>query len=53
MNETRYSKLFGLSLAAVFAFILALDAIALSDVSQQIGRSQSDVRADHSVAARL
>jgi hypothetical protein len=52
LNDTDYSKLFGLSFAAVFAFLLALNAIALSNVSQQIGHSQSDLRAGDSMAAR-
>lgn len=41
MNEARYARLFGLSLAALFALVLALHAIAVSEASFQ-GLPQSD-----------
>jgi hypothetical protein len=42
MNDSYYSKLFGLSLATVFAFVLAFHAIAHSNTSQPDASSQSD-----------
>jgi hypothetical protein len=35
VNEARYAKLFGLSLAAVFALVLVLHAVAISEASLQ------------------
>jgi hypothetical protein len=52
MKDTHYSKLFGLSFAMIFAFVLALNAIALSNVQQQIAPSQSELRVGNSVMAR-
>ena len=57
MNEARYARLFGLSLAALFALVLALHAIAVSEASFQ-GLPQSDeaspeMHADSVPAARL
>jgi hypothetical protein len=40
VNEARYAKLFGLSLAAVFALVLVLHAVAISEASLQ-GLQQS------------
>jgi hypothetical protein len=57
MNEARYARLFGLSLAGLFALVLALHAIAVSEASFQ-GLPQSDeaspeMHADNVPAARL
>ena len=51
MKDTHDSKLFGLSFAMIFAFVLALNAIALSNVQQQIATSQLDLRTGNPVAA--
>jgi hypothetical protein len=55
MNEARYAKLFGLSLAAVFAFVLALHAVALSEsprhAPQGVGHSEPELGIDRSAAA--
>jgi hypothetical protein len=52
MKDTGYSKLFGLSLAAVLAFVLALNALALSNVTPQNKDSPFDLRAGDSAAER-
>jgi hypothetical protein len=50
MNDSHYSKLFGLSLATIFAFVLAFHAIALSNAPQPIASPQSGPRVGNSGA---
>jgi hypothetical protein len=52
MNDASYTKLFGLSLPVVLPLALALNPIALSNASQQLAKSQSDLRAGDSVGPR-
>jgi hypothetical protein len=52
MNDSDYSKLFGLSLAAIFAFVPAFHAIALSNAPQPIASPQSDQRVGNSGATQ-
>jgi hypothetical protein len=52
MNHSDYSRLFGLSLASIFAFVLAFHAIALSNASQPIASPQWDQRVGNSGATQ-